>query len=313
MNFSTKITIPKSDATINHHSKVLLLGSCFAENIGSKLDFFKFQNLTNPFGIVFNPVSIENLVFRALTDDEFSENDIFFHDGLWKCFQVHSDLNNCNKEDFLNKLNITLKQFKENLLSTTHFILTLGTAWVYRTIENEKIVANCHKVTQNQFVKELLSIDTIENSLQNVMVLVLKHNPTCKFVFTISPVRHIKDGFIENNVSKAHLISAVYQLKNVNTNYFPSYEILMDELRDYRFYADDLLHPSKMAVDFIWQHFTETYFIDETIALCNEVEAIQKALLHRSLNANSENHLKFLLHLNEKIKSFSLQNPNIKF
>ena len=313
MKFSTKIIIPKSDAPINHHSKVLLLGSCFTENMGSKFDFFKFQNLTNPFGIVFNPVSIENLVFRALTNDEFTEKDIFFHDGLWKCFSVHSDFNNCNKEDFLIQLNITLKQIKHNLLSTTHLILTLGTAWVYRTITDQNIVANCHKAPQNQFNKELLSIDIIERSLQNVMDLVLKYNPSCNFIFTISPVRHIKDGFIENNVSKAHLISAVYQLKCENKNYFPSYEILMDELRDYRFYADDLLHPSKMAVDFIWQRFIETYFTDETIALCNEVEAIQKALLHRPLNSNSENHLKFLLHLKEKIKNFSLQNPHIKF
>ena len=126
-------------------------------------------------------------------------------------------------------------------------------------------------------------------------------------------MRHIKDGFIENNVSKAHLLSSIYNLQSKTSCYFPSYEILMDELRDYRFYADDLLHPSKMAIDYIWQRLTETYFTDETIALCNEVEAIQKALLHRPLNSNSENHLKFLLHLNEKIKNFSLQNPHIKF
>ena len=313
MKFSTKINIPKSETSINHHSKVLLLGSCFTENMGDKFDFFKFQNLTNPFGIVFNPVSIENLVFRALTDDEFTEKDIFFHDGLWKCFAVHSDLNNCNKVDFLNQLNTTLNRFKDNLLSTTHFILTLGTAWVYRTIADEKIVSNCHKVPQNKFVKELLSIDILKKSLQNVMDLVLNNNPSCTFIFTISPVRHLKDGFIENTISKAHLISAVHQLKCANTNYFPSYEILIDELRDYRFYADDLLHPSKMAIEYIWKRFTETYFFDQTIAICNEVEAIQKALLHRPLNGNSENHLKFLLHLNEKIKNFSLQNPHIKF
>ena len=313
MNFSTKITIPKSDAPISHHSKVLLLGSCFTENIGSKLDFFKFQNLTNPFGIIFNPVSIENLVFRALTDDEFSEKDIFYHEGVWKCFAVHSDLNNGNKDEFLNLLNQTLHDFKNYISSATHFIITLGTAWIYKTVSENNVVANCHKVPQNQFVKELLSILSIENSLRNLMDVVLKNNPNCKFIFTISPVRHIKDGLVENNVSKAHLTSAVYQLKRANKNYFPSYEILMDELRDYRFYADDLLHPSKMAVDFIWQRFKETYFLDETIALCSEIEAIQKALLHRPLSSTSDNHSKFLLHLNEKILNFFLRNPHITF
>ena len=313
MNFTTKISILKSEYEVSHQSNLVLLGSCFAENMGVKFDYFKFQNCTNPFGILFNPISIEKTIYRALNDESFSEKDIFFHDGFWKCFEVHSDLNTIEKDAFLICLNKILTDFKTQICQASHFFFTLGTAWVYRYLPSNAVVGNCHKVAQNQFKKEILHVETIQNSIQNSISIIRKANPNCKFVFTISPVRHLKDGFIENQISKAHLTCAVHQLQLDGCSYFPSYEIMMDELRDYRFYAKDMLHPSETAIDYIWKRFTETYFAAETIGINTEIDVIQKALLHRSNNENSEIHLKFLKILAVKIDQFTTRNPEIKW
>lgn len=323
MNFTTKVSIEKLSNSINYNSKIVSIGSCFAENIGAKFDYFKFQNSVNDFGIIFNPVSIENLIFRAVKNLEFTENDIFFHNEQWHCFEVHSDKSNSNKEEFLQYLNQILKEFKTKISEATHIVITLGTAWVYRNKESNKIVANCYKVAQNQFKKEILSVEIIEKSIHNSIELVHKENPNCNFIFTVSPVRHIKDGFVENQLSKAHLISAIHQVmldcllernrEICNLNYFPSYEILMDELRDYRFYADDMLHPNQTAINYIWERFSETSISQESYAIMEEVTAIQRALSHRAFNPNSESHLKFLSLLEVKIYQLQQKMPFLKF
>ena len=316
MNFTTKITIEKSQHPISYQSKIVSLGSCFAENMGEKFDYFKFQNVVNPFGILFNPVSIERLIARVVNQEMFTENDIFFYNDLWHCFEVHSELSNPNKEAFLNSLNELLESTNNQITESTHFILTYGTSWIYRNKASQKIVANCHKVPQSQFVKEILSVATIEKSIQNTIDLIQKINPNCAFIFTISPVRHIKDGFVENQHSKAHLISAMHKIINYQlsiVNYFPSYEILMDELRDYRFYADDMLHPSQTTIDYIWLRFLENYISEEHHATIEEVSSIQKALAHRPFNPNSEAHQKFLNSLNTKIFRLKEQFPHFQF
>jgi hypothetical protein len=197
----------------------------------------------------------------------------------------------------------------------THCIITLGTSWVYRHIESNEIVANCHKVPQKQFVKELLSIAQIEASLQKIISEIQTINPKCNFVFTVSPVRHIKDGFVENTLSKAHLISALHasNFQLPTSSYFPSYEIMMDELRDYRFYAEDMLHPNPTAIDYIWIKFFENYIDEKEFALMNQVCDIQRALKHRPFNPNSESHQKFLSKLEEKKQKITKQNPAIHF
>ncbi len=316
MNFFTKIPIQKSPNQINYNSKIVLLGSCFSENIGKKFEYFKFQNSVNPFGIIFNPVSIENLISRALNGIYFTENDIFFHDNLWKCYEVHSDLNCEKKVELIANLNLILANFKTQLLEATDLIITFGTSWIYKEISSNKLVANCHKVPQNQFLKELLSVETIEKSIQNTIDFVKKVNPNCNLIFTISPVRHIKDGFVENNQSKANLISGLQKILNPKLqilNYFPSYEIMMDELRDYRFYANDMLHPNETAIDYIWNRFSDTYFSEETSLIFKEIDSIQKAISHRSLNPNSESHFQFLKNLESKIINFTHKYPEILF
>ena len=316
MQFTTKIPIQKYQNPITYESKIMALGSCFAENMSEKFEYFKFQNLVNPFGIIFNPVSIEKLINRVVNKIEFTENDIFFHNDLWHCYEVHSELSNPNKEDFLKELNYLIFQSFNSLIQTSHLIITYGTSWVYRNIESNEIVANCHKVPQKQFSKEILSIESIDKSIKKSIELIQKVNPNCNFIFTVSPVRHIKDGFIENQRSKSHLISVIHSAHNSQLtiqNYFPSYEIMMDELRDYRFYAEDMLHPNQTAIDYIWIKFFENYVDENEFGLMNQVSEVQRALKHRPFNPNSESHQKFLSNLQQKINTLAVKLPQIKF
>ena len=301
MQFTTKIPIQKSSFPIDYDSKILLLGSCFAENMGEKFEYFKFQTTINPFGIIFNSVSIEKLIRRSVEKRKFTENDIFFHNDLWHCFEVHSELSNSDKDVFLESLNDLISSTNKKLSDSTHIIITLGTSWVYRLrqaqSDSDGVVANCHKVPQKEFTKELLSIQQIEESIESIISLVHSVNPNCKFIFTVSPVRHIKDGFIENTLSKAHLISAIHKIINhhpLPNTYFPAYEIMMDELRDYRFYGEDMLHPNQTAIDYIWIQFFQNYISESEFGLMNDICSIQKGLNHRPFNPNTKSHQKFL-------------------
>jgi hypothetical protein len=315
MKFQTTIPIKKSDFLIDYSSKLVSLGSCFAENMGDKFDYFKFQNITNPFGIIFNPISLEKIILRSLHKKYFTEKDIFFHNEAWHCFEVHSELSNPNKTEFLTTLNQLIDTTNGHLEKATHCLITLGTSWVYKHIESDALVANCHKVSQKQFVKELLYVADVEASLKRIVSEIQVVNPNCKFIFTISPVRHSKDGFVENNVSKSHLITALYHfLTNATSSiYFPSYEIMMDELRDYRFYAEDMLHPNQTAIDYIWMRFSENYINEIEFETMQHVSEIQKALNHRPFNPNSESHLKFQDNLKQKINAIVTKYPEMKF
>jgi hypothetical protein len=315
MKFQTQIPIPKSDFPIDYNAKLLSLGSCFAENMGNKFEYFKFSISINPFGIIFNPISLEKLIVRSLHKKYFTLNDIFFHNEAWHCYEVHSELSNSDKEVFLKTLNQLIDSTNQHINTLTHCLITLGTSWVYRHVETNQIVANCHKVPQKEFVKELLSIPQIETSLKNIIEEISTVNPNCKFIFTVSPVRHIKDGFVENNISKAHLIAALHSsnFQLPTSNYFPSYEIMMDELRDYRFYTEDMLHPNQTAIDYIWIKFFENYVAEKEFEVMQQVCDIQKALHHRPFHPNSESHLKFLENLNKKINTLVKKHPHFQF
>lgn len=315
MNFTTKIPIQKSNLPIDYASKIVLLGSCFAENMGEKFEYFKFQTAINPFGIIFNLVSLCRIIERSVQKNYFTENDIFFHNELWHCFDVHSELSNSDKDAFLESLNDLINSTNKQLNDSTHIIITLGTSWVYRNIETNEIVANCHKVPQKQFTKELLSIETIVQSLESILFHVSILNPNCNFIFTVSPVRHIKDGFVENTLSKAHLIAGIHNLKleTRNSQYFPAYEIMMDELRDYRFYTEDMLHPNQTAIDYIWIKFFENYISESEFGLMNQICEIQRALKHRPFNPNTANHQNFLASIDTKILKIQEKLPTIQF
>lgn len=303
---------------VDYNGRLLLLGSCFSENIGCKLEYFKFQSLQNPFGILFHPLAIEQLLSKAIHKEVYCEEDIFFYNERWQCFDAHSELSDPASERLLQRLNQGLQETNQQINRSTHIIITLGTAWVYRKKESNAIVANCHKVPQQEFSKELLNADEIRKSLENIEHLIRSLNEKAQVIFTISPVRHLKDGFVENQRSKAHLITAIHDFlsfreQSSNCTYFPSYEIQMDELRDYRFYEADMIHPNQLAIHYIWEKFKEVWISPKAYPLMTKVEAVQKGLEHRPFNPDSEQHQQFLKSLNEKIKYLQDRYSHMKF
>lgn len=317
MNFRTNIQLQKEENQIDYASKLLLIGSCFSENISKKLAYYKFDVASNPFGILFNPKAIETLIENSLNQKKYTDNDVFLLNERWHCFDSHSDLSSADKNELISNLNSAIKSTKKRLSESTHIIITLGTAWIYKFVETNTIVGNCHKVPQKKFVKELLSVEEVASSIENMVNLIKNVNKNTSIIFTVSPVRHLKDGFVENSQSKAHLISAIHQVVDIPTlgvrgNYFPSFEIMMDDLRDYRFYNSDMVHPNETAVDYIWEHFQQVWIDEKTLPTQKEVDTIQKGLAHKPFNPNSEQHLKFSLDLKQKISNLK-NNFNVKF
>lgn len=315
MQLQTQIKIQKEQPQIDYSSKVLLLGSCFAENIGEKFSYHQFQQLQNPLGILFHPFAIERFLQRVVQQNEFTPKDIFQHQEIFSCFEAHSRMNALSEEEILQHLNSASTETFQFLKETSHVIITLGTSWVYRHLEQDKYVANCHKIPQKNFSKELSSVNEIEKSLRNTIGYIQQLNKNCEFIFTVSPVRHAKDGFVENTRSKSHLITALHQMveKENQLHYFPSYELMMDELRDYRFYADDLLHPNQVAIDYIWERFQEIWLAEECFPTMKKVQQIRQGLAHRPFNSNSVAHQKFQQKLQQQIEQLQQQFPLMKF
>ena len=315
MKLQTQIPLTPQENQIDYDSKVVLMGSCFSENMGNKLSYYKFRILQNPFGIIFNPVSIEQLVKRALEDRLFTADDVFEQEGMFHCFEVHSLVSNSQLEAYLELLNRNLTDLKEYLTNASHIIFTFGTAWVYKLIATDSIVANCHKIPQDKFSKELLTSAHISATIKNIEKYIAMVNPEATIVFTVSPVRHIKDGMVENSVSKGRLLSAVYE--NVQTTshlyYFPSYEIVMDELRDYRFYTSDMLHPSETAIQIIWEKFKTVWVSPRTKEIQKEIDSIQKGLAHRPFYPDGEKHRAFVKQLRQRIEKVKSNFPFMDF
>lgn len=301
MKFRTEIPLEKqAHYQINYHSKLFLLGSCFSENIGDKLSYYKFQSVQNPMGILFHPKAIEQLILNSINGKPYKEEDVFELNEGWHCFDAHSKMSSSAKKTLLQNLNIAIATTKKRLTDATHIIITLGTAWIYRYIKTDTIVTNCHKIPQKYFLKELLSVDEIVNSLNNIVTLIRSINPSTSIIFTISPVRHMKDGFIQNQRSKSHLIAGVHEVvaSEGNNHYFPSYEIMMDELRDYRFYREDMIHPNTIAIQYVWEKFINCWFEQAALPVMKRVEEIQKGINHKPFHPNAKAHHRFL----EKLK-----------
>ena len=315
LKLQTTIPLKPSKNTIDHNSKVLLVGSCFVENMGGKLEYFKFQNSINPLGILFHPTVISRFFERIQKQEFFTKEDLVFYNERWHCLDAHSQMSGSDPEIVLNDLNTALKESLALLQNATHVIITLGTAWGYRYKKTEKLVANCHKIPQQEFDKELAKIDAIYADLSSILTHLKAINPNINVLFTVSPVRHLKDGFVENQRSKAHLISAVHSIveNEKQTEYFPSYEIMMDELRDYRFYARDLLHPNALAVDYIWEKFASVYLSPQAQQWSVKIDEVQKAMAHRPFDATSNAHVQFLKNLECKKVQIQENLPNIRF
>jgi len=316
MNLQTIIPLKKQQHNqLDYNSKIMLFGSCFSEHIGEKFKYYKFQTTINPFGILFHPLAIENLITRSINKDYYAQEDLHFQNEQWCCLDAHSKLNNASKEVLLDVLNTQIEEMHNDLLNASHIIITLGTSWVYRHIASDEIVANCHKIPQKQFLKELLSVAQITESLEAIISLVKSVNPNITFLFTVSPVRHIKDGFVENTQSKSHLLVAIHQVVDPRNQlyYFPSYEIMMDELRDYRFYNADMLHPSEVAITYIWEKFKTVWLSDDALKTLEIVSSIQSKKAHRPFNSASEAHQQFLTKLQLEIDDLCNKYPHILF
>ena len=307
-SFRTRIKTNIATNKIDYASKIILFGSCFSENIGEKFRYFKFDARTNPYGILFNPIAIETAINECVAKKTYTKEDLFFHNEQWHSYAHHSDFSATEPEIVLKKINDSIQETHQQLKSATHIILTFGTAWVYEYLESKMTVANCHKVPQKEFKKKLLTIEEITQALQNIKKQVLDIHPEITIILTSSPVRHIKDGIVENALSKAHLLAAIHSATDAQTSYFPSYEIVLDDLRDYRFYEKDMVHPNETAIDYIWSIFKRTWMASKTEKLQKEIDTIQKGLLHKPFNSSSKAHKLFKEQLALKIKTLEEDN-----
>ena len=361
MQFTTPVNI-KPKKTIDHNSRIVMLGSCFAENIGKKLIDCGFNVVMNPMGILYNPISIHFALERIIEGREFTEDELFYHNGLWASFMHHGSFSHSDKNEALRMINERLHKAHQQLKNATHLIITFGSAEVYE--HNGKVVSNCHKLPSRQFTHRLLSIDEItdiycppalEQSDENLAtqycppvlggraerrglslatnncppILGGRAEPTVLSrmaknggggqhsslltIFTVSPVRYLGEGAHHGQINKSTLLLSTDQIcKETGADYFPSYEIMMDELRDYRYYASDMIHPSDIAVEYIFERFTETYLTDEAIRTAEEVKKIKKSLAHRPLHPDSEEYEKFKKKLSQQIDAIAQKYPNVK-
>ena len=301
-------------ATISHDQKLLLIGSCFTEQMGNKLTQHKFQILDNPNGILFNPVSITSSVKSYISNRKYTEADLFYQNECWNSWHHHSRFSHPDKEECLTQINWSRNNAHDFLKEAGWLVLTLGSAFVYQ-LEDGSIAANCHKVSIDKFDKRLLSIEEVIENLDNMILQLLIFNPGIRIIFTISPVRHLRDGFVENNRSKAVLINAVHRIveKNDRCFYFPAYELIIDDLRDYRFYAEDMVHPNYAATNYVWGKFISTCIDEPSHQLMRLINEINAARQHKPFHPSSAAHLKFLRTYLEKVKELKAKYPYLDF
>jgi len=289
---------------LDHQQEILCIGSCFAQHMASKLETYKFNCGVNPYGILYHPLNIANVLLHALKGYTYTEQDLVQRDGYHHSWWHHSQYHHQQKETLLNDLNSIQKELRQKIKNTTLFIFTFGTAYIYRHIQSGILVGNCHKIAAKEFEKELSNADEITSHYEMVLHQILEINPEAKFIFTVSPVRHIKDGIVENTRSKStlHLSISAIQRKISRAVYFPAYEIMMDDLRDYRFYKSDLLHPTDTAIAYIWEKFSSNLFTQETQHLNTKIKNIRDAISHRPFKVESQAHQTFLKNTLNKVR-----------
>ena len=314
MQFFSNINIKSLEPPIAYPGNILLAGSCFTEHIGNHLADVKFNTLQNPNGILFNPASVCRSLVSYTENKIYAEDDLFYFNECWHSWQHHSRFSNPDKEICLQQINDSQKQAHQFLKDADWLIITLGSSFVYKLNEDipaelnknieDRFVANCHKVPAQQFIKQLLSIEQIFALLDSAVHHLFHFNPKLKIIFTISPVRHLRDGVVENNRSKAKLIEATHQLveKFEKLYYFPAYELVIDVLRDYRFYDIDLVHPNYAATNFVLEQFATHCISAQSQQLMDEIKKLVVSFAHKSFNPNSQQHKNFLQQQYNKAK-----------
>lgn len=315
MNFLTNIDIKPLPAPITYHHKIMLVGSCFTEHIGNNLHELKFQTLQNPNGILFEPMSVCSSLISYIQCKQYSEQDLFQYNELWQSWNHHSRFSNPDKEACLTQINQSQQKAHEFLKNAEWIIITLGSSFVYKLKETGQFVANCHKAPAQWFDKYLIPIDEQIATLDNTLHQLFHFNPKLKIIFTISPVRHLRDGVVENNRSKARLLETVHHLVNKFDRlfYFPAYELVIDVLRDYRFYDIDLVHPNYAATQFVMEKFSDYAFQDSTVQLSKEIKQIVTAKNHKAFHPGSNQHQQFLKQQLDKALVLADANPELDF
>ncbi|WP_372755311.1 GSCFA domain-containing protein [Labilibaculum sp.] len=313
VNFRTELKIPLSKDKFSYNSKAIMLGSCFADNIGERLTSYKFDVTPNPFGVLYNPMSVGNSLKILIDKKEFTEADLNFANDKWFSFSHHSRFSNIDEKECLQTINTEIQKSSLDLANADVLYITFGTAWVFEWIETGDIVSNCHKLPSKDFLRYRLDVEEIVKFYKGLIVSLSVFNPNLKIVFTVSPIRHFKDGAHGNQLSKATLLLAIEQLVELfeQVSYFPAYEIVMDELRDYRFYSEDMLHLNSTAVNYIWDRFQDTYMEKQTFDVMKKVEKIVSASKHRPFNPETITHQNFIANTLREIEQLQNQYPNI--
>jgi hypothetical protein len=314
IDFHMDFSPPIFDQKIRYGDRIFLMGSCFTTHMHDRFHTHKFDVLQNPHGILFNPISIFNSIDRYVDGKHIEEEELFFDQGLWHHWDFHSQFSHESRQTATQTMNEQMQKGKIFLQHTNWMFITMGSAFVYR-FQDERVVANCHKIPSEQFKRTLLDpaaiVDLFFASLQKLKTI----NQDIKIVLTVSPVRHLRDGFIENNRSKAVLLHAIDLIcqSEPSVYYFPSYELIIDDLRDYRFYAEDMVHPNYLATQYVWDKFVHACIDGKTQEAMKEIAQLQQAMKHRPLHPHSSEHVKFRHKYLEKAVELSQRFPHINF
>jgi hypothetical protein len=314
MKFHIDHKPPKQDFQINHHHRLMLTGSCFSENIGAKFLDHKFKALVNPFGIAFNPLSISCAIKKMLMGKDPDKGLFVERDGRVFSYLYHSEINGRTETELLNQITERNQNVQKWLEALNVLIISFGTAFAWFYNKSAACVANCHKQPSNLFSKRILTVDEIVRDFSETIARVRSVRPDLKIIFTVSPVKYLKDGLEQNSLSKSTLLLAVNQLCENNSQcfYFPAYELVTDDLRDYRFYKEDLAHPNELAIDYVWHKFSEAWFNDKTLRINVEIEKLQAALNHRPLQADQLQDPKFLQFIEDRKAGIRVLDPSLE-
>ena len=290
MNLQTKITVAAPDFLIDYNSRLMMLGSCFAENMGSKFSYYKFDVDVNPCGIIYNPLSVANVLRLIVEGKQFEKSDLRQVGSKWVSLYHHGAFSSTDPDECLRRINDRLTKATGELRTLDLLVITWGTAWVYRYTRENIVVSNCHKIPSQEFERRRLSVEDIVKEYLVLIGRLREINPGLRILFTVTPNPHWKDGAHGNQLSKATLLLAIDRLREElqHVYYFPAYEIVLDELRDYRFYADDMLHMSGFTVDYIWERFLYSFISPEVLGLMNQIGRVNKGVAHRPFDPQSE-------------------------
>lgn len=313
--FRTIVDIPTSALKIDYITPCFLSGSCFTEYIGEKMESAKLPVIYNPSGVLYNPSSISINLRMLMSGRVYDKSYLELRDGLWISPDHHTSFSDTDSDRVLESINRSVREASAFLRRCKVLLLTFGTSWVYVYNKSNRVAANCHKIPQREFTRKLLSHEEIISDYGELINELKNFNPEISIIFTVSPVRHFKDGAFNNQVSKSTLFLAVNELLKGfdNTYYFPSYEIFMDELRDYRFYADDMLHPSQQGIAYVWERFCDTYINTENVIIISAVEKLKRAVAHRPFRTNTPAWIKFIDATLKQMEELELKHPFLDF